>query len=211
MLVIGNGESRKNIDISNISDTKIGCNAIHRDFAVRHLVCVDRKMVREALQNDYNKHALIYTRQEWFSEFTDIKGMRLVPDLPYVGVERPDQPIHWGSGPYAILLAAQLISKLKYKDNIHMIGFDLYGTEDKTVNNMYKDTDHYDLSNKRAVDPRYWIYQISKVFELYPNITFTIYNKENWDLPKSWKKKNINLDNINNIHYNINSALGETI
>ena len=49
MLVIGNGESRKHIDVDAINDTKIGCNAILRDYLVEHLICVDRKMVREAI------------------------------------------------------------------------------------------------------------------------------------------------------------------
>ena len=49
MLVIGNGESRKDIDISAFNETKVGCNAIIRDFFVDHLVCVDRRMVKEAL------------------------------------------------------------------------------------------------------------------------------------------------------------------
>ena len=57
MLVIGNGESRCDINLSEINTTKIGCNAIVRDFFVDHLVCVDRRMVDEAnncYQNNFN-------------------------------------------------------------------------------------------------------------------------------------------------------------
>ena len=37
MIVIGNGESRKNLDISKIKDYKIGCNAVYRDFSIDEL------------------------------------------------------------------------------------------------------------------------------------------------------------------------------
>ena len=32
ILVVGNGESRKDININNIPMKKVGCNAIYRDF-----------------------------------------------------------------------------------------------------------------------------------------------------------------------------------
>ena len=66
MLIIGNGESRKNIDVDAINDTKIGCNAILRDYLVEHLICVDRKMVREAITAKYKSN--IYTRNNWIDE-----------------------------------------------------------------------------------------------------------------------------------------------
>ena len=50
-LVLGNGESRGSLDISKVSCTKYGCNAIHRDYVVDHLICVDTRMVDEALKN----------------------------------------------------------------------------------------------------------------------------------------------------------------
>ena len=34
MLVIGNGESRADVDINKVKGTKIGCNAILRDYQV---------------------------------------------------------------------------------------------------------------------------------------------------------------------------------
>ena len=51
MLVIGNGESRKHLDISKYAKTKVGCNAIFRDFYVHHLICCDRRMVIEAQED----------------------------------------------------------------------------------------------------------------------------------------------------------------
>ena len=195
MLVIGNGESRKNIDINKLEDVKIGCNAIMRDYQMDHLICVDRRMVNEAIEKNVNQHSLIYTRKDWYSSYSKInKRIRIVPELPYVGNERPDDPFHWGSGPYAVLLGAKIS-----KDNkVKLLGFDLY-SKDSLINNVYKDTQGYDSSQKRAVDHSYWVYQVGKVFENFTKLKFTIYQEDNWIMPKQWKKSNVSLDSISNI------------
>jgi hypothetical protein len=172
MLVIGNGESRKDIDLDKHIDTKIGCNAIHRDYRVDHLICVDRRMVKEAVEQGANEHALVYTREDWFGNYKQYKRIRTVPALPYVGSDRWDEPFQWGSGPYAVLLGAKL---------------------------SYKDTSGYDAGTKHAVDPRYWIHQIGKVFELYRRRKFTIYQTSNWKLPKCWNYSNVSLDTLDNL------------
>ena len=196
MLVIGNGESRKHVDITKLNSTKIGCNAIMRDYSVEHLVCVDRRMVDEALKMQVNNYSLVYTRKDWFDSYKT-KRLRIVPELPYAGSERWDEPFNWGSGPYAILLAAKLSKDMQ----VSVIGFDLY-SKDNRVNNIYKDTPSYDPKEKRAVDPRYWIHQISKIFEYFPDVQFTIYQEDGWQLPKAWKHTNISVDNISNVYYN---------
>lgn len=193
MIAIGNGESRKSVDINSIDQIKVGCNAIFRDYDIQHLVCVDKRMIAEALDAGANYSSLVYTREEIFDAF-QTKRLRIVPGLPYAGFERPDLPKHWGSGPYAVLLAATLTKNNK----VDLIGFDLYGVDGK-VNNVYKDTPNYAVSEKSAVDPRYWIYQIGKVFEFYTKIEFTIYQTADWKCPKSWKKSNVKVDIISNI------------
>ncbi len=190
MLVIGNGESRKNISIEKFHGVKIGCNAIARDFIVDHLVCVDRRMVTEALNNNFQN--TIYTRKDWIGQFNKSQKVKCVPALPYKGQLRMDHPFQWGSGPYAVLLAT------KFAKRINLIGFDLYSTT-PNVNNIYKDTQHYDKSNKHAVDPRYWVYQIAKVFEHFPNVQFKIYNEQDWECPNSWKKSNVKVDKLENL------------
>ena len=56
-LVIGNGESRRGIDLEiyRTTHTLIGCNAIHRDLVVDHLICCDRRMGAEATENPLTK------------------------------------------------------------------------------------------------------------------------------------------------------------
>lgn len=187
---IGNGQSRKTINISSLQDIKVGCNAIHRDYFTEHLICVDRRMVNEAL--DAQTGAMIYTRKDWHENYPKSKKLRLVPQLPYKGTERHDEPFHWGSGPYAVLLACKLDS------DIHMLGFDLYGDNNKT-NNIYKDTEHYNSSDKRAVDPRYWIYQIHKCMQIFHEHRFIVYAETDWKQPDIWKKSNVFVDKISNI------------
>lgn len=191
MLVIGNGESRENIDLNKINTTKVGCNAIMRDFFVDHLICVDRRMVEESISFGINSSTIVYTRKDWISNFASTKNITTVPELLKEGNERWDEPFQWGSGPYAVLLSATLV----LNNTVKLIGFDLY-SENNCINNIYKNTNNYD--NKK-VDPRYWIHQISKVFEWFPKINFKIYQKENWILPESWKKPNVSVDNVNNL------------
>jgi len=187
--VFGNGQSRKHLNLKNFTEIKIGCNAIHRDYYVDHLVCVDRRMVQEALDADFQ--GTIYTRTDW-SHFFKNKPVTLLPNLPYQGTTRPDEPFQWGSGPYAVLLGAML------DQHINLFGFDLY-SDTAYVNNIYKDTVNYDASTKPAIDPRYWVYQISKVFECFPDKYFTVYNYADWQLPESWNLANVKFKTLDTI------------
>ena len=194
MLVIGNGESRKDIDINKYGSIKVGCNAIFRDFYVNHLICCDRRMVEEA-QKERN-YGAIYTRPDWKDQF---KLCGLVPQLPYKGDTRPDDPWHWGSGPYAVLLGTSIANRFSSGNTeISMIGFDLY-SETKTVNNIYKGTENYEDTESRPIDPSYWIYQIDKVFENFPDTTFYYYNN------KPWPTKQTNVCNKMVIEFDIDN------
>ena len=195
ILVVGNGESRKDININNIPMKKVGCNAIYRDFYVDHLVCVDRRMCQEAVNAGFQRNSKIYTRQDWISYFKNKRNLRTVPELPFTGYERWDIPWHWGAGPYAVLLAT------KHSSEIHLLGFDLY-SKDQFTNNIYKDTDNYNIAKKRAVDPSYWIHQIGRLFKHFSDKVFIIHQEEGWQIPKEWKKPNVKVDNLANLRYN---------
>lgn len=189
--VIGNGESRRNVNLQLLKTdcTLIGCNAIHRDIVVDHLICVDRRTAEEANNNPSNKNTLIYVREDWFKYYWKIKknkNTRQVPTIPFTGPSKKDQPEHWGSGGYAILLAAQLGF-----DDIELYGFDLYPTLQGTVNNIYKGTEHYVKANSHAVDYSFWVYQISKIFDYYKNSKFVIRNTPDWKFPDEWKNFNV--------------------
>ena len=189
-LVIGNGESRSRLDLLTFKDTHVmlGCNALHRDIVVDHLICCDHRMVREALENPATANTMIHVRDGWHHYFRKIqknKNIKLLPQLPYEAGSRMDKPVHWGSGPYAVLIAALLDHS-----SVSLVGFDLHGRQDR-VNNIYKDTVNYSNSKSPAVDPSYWIYQIGKVFELFPKIEFKIINTVGWHMPTEWQKNNV--------------------
>lgn len=194
-IAIGNGESRSNINLTQFDGIKIGCNAIHRNFFVDYLVAVDRRCVTEALQSNNCTNTTILTRPDWIGSFRDSR-VKLVPTIPFSGTSRPDDPFQWGSGPYAVLLAA-LVS-----DTVKMIGFDLWGSNQK-INNVYKGTINYNSTDSRAVDPSYWIYQISRIFQFYKDKYFIIYNVENWTVPASWKLANVEFKTLDKLLENM--------
>ena len=106
-------------------------------------MCCDKRIVKQALP----LHKNIYTRSRWHQEFK----VNAIPNLPYEGKDRKDDPFHWGTGPYALLLGATLSKRIK------MIGFDLYGIKGK-VNNVYSGTEGYNSKDSSA-DNSYWLYR----------------------------------------------------
>lgn len=190
VIVIGNGESRLSLNLAKSQCTKIGCNAVARDCYVDRVVCVDKKMVYEICNQYSEMFRLMYTRKEHAERYKH-KNVVAVPALPYKGTTRTDDPFHWGSGPYAVLIAAML------KRHVSLVGFDLW-SKHKSLNNVYKGTENYPLADKRAVDPRYWIHQISQVFKTFPAKTFTIYQTPDWYLPQTWNLSNVRVDRISN-------------
>ena len=191
-LVIGNGESRSSIDLENYRNdyVLVGCNAVHRDLNVDHLICCDKRMAEEAAKA--TACPTIYTRTDWITYFkSTYPNVEQLPELPYSGTLKQDLPINWGSGVYALLLATTLPVS-----TITVIGFDLYPTND-TVNNIYKDTVNYAKSSSRPVDYSYWVYQTAKLIELNPNKTFQFVNNEEWSIPLEWKKFNVQSLTIN--------------
>ena len=193
VLVVGNGESRKDIQLKNFNYPIIGCNALHREFTADYLICCDRRMADEAVKNPKSSTTEIYVREEWYRHFRKIlknKNIRTVPNLPFSGDLKKDQPEHWGSGCYAVLLAACLGF-----NEIQLLGFDLYSI-DSRVNNLYKGTQNYSKSDSQAVDYSFWVYQIGKVFRHFSNQTFVIFNSADWQFPDQWNLNNVRFKNI---------------
>lgn len=194
-LVLGNGESRCCVDLNLLKDkfAFIGCNGIHRDITVDHLICCDQRMIVESLKNESTKNSLIYVRAMYYRQYRKIqkqKNVRLLPEVPTTGQNKRDDPTHWGSGPYAVLVASVLGFQ-----NITLLGFDLYGNKEK-VNNIYKNTTNYSKGDTRAVDHSFWLYQIQQVFLTHPETNYKIVNISDWAMPSEWKKDNITFENI---------------
>ena len=183
--VIGNGESRSSVDLEACKKIglTVGCNAIVRDFYPHMVSAADQRMVEQIKLTDFV--GKIYTRSDW-----NIKLLvDAYPDLPYQGDKREDNPWHWNSGPHAVNIACQ--SKHsgwfgKLTNLCFMIGFDL--TQNDKPNNIYKHTDGYE---SKTVDPKYWHYQLNKLFKCYPQVTFVWVVLEHYTCPQEW------LDNEN--------------
>jgi hypothetical protein len=68
VFVIGNGESRKKIDLAELNKYgKIyGCNALYRDYTPDALICIDDRMMHQVC-NLYTKH---YTHKSYHTYST---------------------------------------------------------------------------------------------------------------------------------------------
>ena len=187
--IIGNGESRLGFDLTPLKNfsTVVGCNAQFRDYNFDYFVCADRHMCQEAV-NTVGKNTVIYTRDKWYKQFAMWPNVKKLPDLPYEGTKRQDEAFHWGTGPFAGVVAGAFKPKA-----IFMIGFDLYPlpeADKKKDNNIYRDTKGYTYI-KRPVDPSYWIYQFAKLFE-HIDCRWIVVNREDWKMPEEWSKhKNV--------------------
>lgn len=188
--VIGNGESRRGFALNQIKDHTIGCNAVHRDHLCTEYVAVDRRMVQEILRNNATENRVVYTRPDWAKEYV-IDRVKILPNPPFTGKLKADQPFHWNSGPYAILLAALYKPK-----KINLLGFDLYSSNN-LVNNIYKDTIHYSKSDARPVSPEHWKHQLCNLFNYFSEIEFIQHQLPNWQNPLEWKDiKNLTIKYI---------------
>ena len=164
--VLGNGESRKGIKISDLQQhgKVFACNAVYRTETPDYLIAVDPKMINEIGESDYpvknevwsnfnhqyNKNPKILNHVQWFK--------------PSLG---------WSSGPTALKMAAD-----KGFDTIYILGFDYQGhTRDSKrtryqLNNMFKDTRNYKRSVDEATFFGNWMNQTKRVLQDYPKIQF---------------------------------------
>ena len=189
--VIGNGQSREGFALNQISDHTIGCNAVHRDHLCNEYVAVDRRMVDEILRNDQTVDNIIYTRPDWIDKYTDTKRVITLPDIPFTGPNKADQGFHWNSGPYAVLVAA-----LKNPTQIKLLGFDLW-SKTSFINNIYKNTPNYAGAHDRRITPDFWIYQLKRIFEHFPDIEFIQIQPTDWRIPEQWKSiKNLTISKL---------------
>ena len=199
ILVIGNGESRLALNLSNFKNNfiTIGCNALHRDYSSDYLVCCDRLAADEAFNNPNIKNTKVLVRSSWHRYFRKIKkhkNAELLPNIPFFKCHRWENPNHWGSGTYALLKGCEL------GNNIFLIGFDLWGIDNK-LNNVYKGTLNYLNKDTPEVDPKFWIKQCRDIFSFNYQKKFVIINSDEWETPKEWLLGNVEIRKFNKIHH----------
>ena len=165
--VLGNGTSRKSIDLNNLKPNgKIyACNAVYRTFTPDYLVAVDVKMVLEINKAGYQHKNAVWTNPN--------KSYQRIQNLNYFNPSKG-----WSSGPTALWLAAQ-----HGYETIYILGFDYRGLNDgKTLNNMYADTSNYKKSTDSATFFGNWMRQTKAVIKEHNEIQFVrVIQPDNYD------------------------------
>ena len=64
VFVLGNGPSRKNIDVSKLDGTVIGCNACHRDFTPDVICATDAGIMSDIIESGYDGQCY-FTHNSW--------------------------------------------------------------------------------------------------------------------------------------------------
>ena len=143
--VLGNGISRKEIDLHSIKERgKIyGCNSLYKEFTPDVLVATD-KLIAEKIQ--HTRYALtnrFYTRR------------------PIIGLGAQTVLHHtFSSGPNAVAIA--IADKCP---TIYLIGFDM-GPDDKNeFNNVYAGTEFYKAVGSTPTYPGNWVKQLTQIMQ----------------------------------------------
>lgn len=168
---IGNGPSKNKFSLNTLKDVgpTYGCNTLIETFDLDNTIIVDRDLLIDVISRGFNKKTNIYTRKR-YNKLIEAENVYFLNDPIKNPQELWDKEIHWGSGVHAINLAAS-----KGADIVIMIGYDLYNAD---------------------LDPRCWIYQIKKCFELYPDIQFVQIQSNKWTCPKDWDNDNFLRDDF---------------
>lgn len=151
--IIGNGESRKNINVDKISGMKVGCNAIYLYHNVDLICAMDKfwkdKIVKEStipllsrnINNAFQTTLQIYDKV-WKNT-----------NCPYRG---------YCSGTTALDYICYT-----FKDDIYLIGFDFDYTGN-TVNHIYKDTAFHPKSDRPAQNENIFLQETKQIVKRYP-------------------------------------------
>jgi len=182
--VLGNGESRKGIEINDLKEkgTVFACNGVFRTHQPHFLIAVDPKMMLEISETDYVVHNKVYSNYN--AQYT--KHQKL---LDHVQWFKPS--LGWSSGPTALRLACDQGFK-----EIYILGFDYQGHSEAQnknrfrFNNLYKDTRNYKKSNDEATFYGNWMNQTKRCLQDFPDVKFHRVVPNNWFKPKDleWKE-----------------------
>lgn len=155
--IIGNGESRKPIDLNFLREKGIifGCNALYRDFYPDVLISLDEGMTQEILDAKYigcHFHRILT------KDRTDTNRLDIIDQTG----KKITQTKGWSSGATAAFIAS---SNVEFKD-IYLIGFDVFKTN--KINNIYKDTKNYAAADALAVPTTQFRDQLGRVMKNAP-------------------------------------------
>jgi len=168
IFVIGNGESRKDLDLNSLKEKgkTYGCNALYRDFSPDYLLSIDANIMVEILESGYCKNNQCYF-SDWDLLPAEVYGGLSFNKEIHVGEkERARKVSIFGEGlgdevfvawindenitsfPNSLLVdcgvcAIRIASEHNPNETVYLLGFDLKNNEDGTNNNIYKNTNCY--------------------------------------------------------------------
>lgn len=175
--IIGNGESRRGIDLTALRAPTLGCNALYRDFTPSLLVSVDNKMNIEIEKAKYSaprayRDVKLLAQQKRQKKKAPA-SITVTPWHPYFPSGAALTNLGWCSGTTAAWIACEHITDTTI---LTMVGFDMNDTSGK-VNNIYKGTNCY--QHPKAVDYSPWVEQWKRLFDMYPAIRFNFIGNYN--------------------------------
>ena len=180
--VLGNGESRKGIDIDDLKEkgTVFACNAVYRTHRPHFLVAVDPKMILEIAETDYMLHNKVWSN--FNAQYN--KNQKI---LDHVNWFKPS--LGWSSGPTALRMACEHGFK-----EIYILGFDYQGHQDGKrfkLNNMFGDTRNYKKKNDEATFYGNWMNQTKRCLQDFKDVQFHRVIPKGWFAPKDldWNGK----------------------
>lgn len=152
--VLGNGVSRKHIDVNTLLKlgTVYGCNALYRTHTPHVLVATDQPISTQIQESGYSAKNKFYTRRPINS-----LGAHKVPQS-YFG---------FSSGPIATGIAAGDGHK-----TIYLLGFDMGPAANGLFNNVYADTEFYKQTLAKPTFTGNWVKQLVSVTKDFPNQRF---------------------------------------
>ena len=175
--VLGNGESRKGIEINDLMERgKVyACNGVYRTHRPDYLVAVDPKMLLEIAEGDYLLHNKVWSN--FNAQYQ--KNEKIMNHVQWF---KPS--LGWSSGPTALKMACDHGHK-----DIYILGFDYKGhkQDDKgnvfKFNNLFKDTRNYKRSKDEATFYGNWMNQTKRCLQDYPDTQFHRVIPEGWFKP----------------------------
>ena len=171
--VLGNGESRRGIEINDLKEkgTVFACNAVYRTHRPDFLVAVDPKMIFEIAETDYPVHNKVWSNfNAQYNKHPKI--------LNHINWFKPS--LGWSSGPTALRMACEHGFK-----EIYILGFDYQGLNQGkrfTLNNIFGDTRNYKKRNDEATFYGNWMNQTKRCLQDFKDVQF------HRVIPKGWFK-----------------------
>jgi hypothetical protein len=175
--VLGNGQSRKGIDIDDLKGkgTVFACNAVYRTHRPDFLIAVDPKMILEIAESDYMVHNKVYSN--FNAQYN--KHQKIMDHCNWF---KPS--LGWSSGPTALKLACDRGFK-----EIYVLGFDYQGlaVDQKKnrfqLNNIFGDTRNYKKNHEEATFYGNWMNQTKRCLKDHPDVKFYRVIPDGWFKP----------------------------